>query len=79
MQETRSLLRQAILKEKLGKQEFHCDMEDVFEPVTAKQAEDTENQKQNQFQIQQQAKNKYKQSKISLKIYLKISNNPAIF
>ena len=31
------------LKEKLGKQDFHYDMEEVFEPVTAKQVEATEN------------------------------------
>ena len=34
------------LKEKLGNQDFHCDMEEVFEPVTAKQVEGTKNQKQ---------------------------------
>ena len=53
--EIRSSLRQGRLKEKPGKQNFHYDMEEVFVPVTAKQAEATENQKQNQFQIQQQA------------------------
>ena len=46
LQETKSLLRKKIFKEKLGKQDFHCDPEEVFEPVTAKQAEATENQKQ---------------------------------
>ena len=46
LQETKSLLRKERLKEKLGKQYFHYDMEEVFEPVTAKQAESTENQKQ---------------------------------
>ena len=40
MQETKSLLHKERLKEKLGKQDFHYDMEEVFEPVT-------ENQKQN--------------------------------
>ena len=40
LQETKSLLRKERLKEKLGKQVFHYDMEEVFEPVT-------ENQKQN--------------------------------
>ena len=39
-QETKSSLKPERLKEKLGKQDFHYDMEDVFEPVT-------ENQKQN--------------------------------
>ena len=46
LQETKSLLRKERLKEKLGKQYFHYNMEEVFEPVTAKQAEATENQKQ---------------------------------
>ena len=45
LQETKSLLRKERLKEKLGKQNFHYDLEEVFEPVTAKQAEATENQK----------------------------------
>ena len=40
MQETKSSLKAERLKEKLGKQDFHYDMEEVFEPVT-------ENQKQN--------------------------------
>ena len=40
MQETKSLLHKERLKEKLGKQDFHYDMKEVFEPVT-------ENQKQN--------------------------------
>ena len=43
LQEIKSLLRQERLKEKLGKQNFHYDMEEVFEPVT-------ENQKQSQNQ-----------------------------
>ena len=47
MQETKYLLRQERLKEKLGKQESHYDMEEEdFVPVTAKQVEATENQKQ---------------------------------
>ena len=41
LQETKSSLKAERLKEKLGKQYFHYDMEEVFEPVT-------ENQKQNQ-------------------------------
>ena len=45
LQEKKSLPRKKRLKEKLGKQDFHDDMEEVFEPVTAKQAEATENQK----------------------------------
>ena len=40
MQETKSLLHKGRLKEKLGKQDFYSDMEEVFEPVT-------ENQKHN--------------------------------
>ena len=43
MQETKSSLKAERLKEKLGKQEFHYDMEEVFEPVT-------ENQKKSQNQ-----------------------------
>ena len=46
LHETKSLLYKKRLKEKLEKQNFHHDMEEVFEPVTAKQAEATENQKQ---------------------------------
>ena len=34
------------MKEKLGKQDFHYDMEEVLIPVTATQAEATENQNQ---------------------------------
>ena len=43
LQESKSLLKAERLKEKLGKQDFHYDMEEVFEPVT-------ENQKKNQNQ-----------------------------
>ena len=43
MQETKSSLKAERLKEKLGKQDFHYDMEEVFEPVT-------ENQKKSQNQ-----------------------------
>ena len=46
MQESKSLLKAERLKEKLGKQDFHYDMEEVFETVTVKQAEATKNQKQ---------------------------------
>ena len=45
LQETKSSLKAERLKEKLGKQDFHYDMEEVFEPVT-------ENQKQNQTKQQ---------------------------
>ena len=44
LQETKSLQRKERLKEELRKQDFHYDMEKVFEPVAAKQAEGTENQ-----------------------------------
>ena len=43
LQETNSSLKAERLKEKLGKQDFHYDMEEVFEPVT-------ENQKKSQNQ-----------------------------
>ena len=46
MQETKSLLHKERLKEKLGKQDFHYELEEFFESVTTKQAEATENQKQ---------------------------------
>ena len=46
MQESKSFLKAKRLKERLGKQDFHYDMEEVFEPVIVKQAEATENQKQ---------------------------------
>ena len=46
LQETKSLLHKERIKEKLGKQDFHYDMEEVFEPVT-------ENQKQNQTKQQE--------------------------
>ena len=44
LQETKSLLHKERLKEKLGKQDFHYDMEEVFEPVTTTQVEATEKQ-----------------------------------
>ena len=46
LQETKSLLHKVRLKEKLGKQDFHYDMEEVFEPVTTKQVESNEMQLQ---------------------------------
>ena len=42
LQETKSLVRKERLKEKLGKQDFHYDLEEVFEPVTTKQVESNE-------------------------------------
>ena len=44
MHETKFLLHKEKLKEKLGKQDFHYDMEKVFEPVTFKQQELSEKQ-----------------------------------
>ena len=46
MQESKSLSNAERLKEKLWKQDFHYDLEEVSEPVTVKQAEATKNQKQ---------------------------------
>ena len=46
LQETKSLLHKERLKEKLGKQDFHYDMEEFFEPVT-------ENQKRNNSKQQE--------------------------
>ena len=46
LQETKSSLKAERLKEKLGKQDFHYDLEEVFEPVTTKQVESNEKQLQ---------------------------------
>ena len=46
IQETKSSGRKERLKEKLGKQDFHYDLEEVFEPVTTKQMESNEKQLQ---------------------------------
>ena len=51
MQETKFLLRKEKIKDKLGKQDFHHDMEEVFEPGTAKQAEVAQAATQNQKQL----------------------------
>ena len=37
LQETKFLLHKERLKEKLGKQEFHYEMDEIFKPVTFKQ------------------------------------------
>ena len=42
LQETKSSSKAERLKEKLGKQDFHYDMEEVFEPVTEKQSKQQE-------------------------------------
>ena len=46
LQETKSLVHKERLKEKLGQQDFHYDLEEVFEPVTTKQVESNEKQLQ---------------------------------
>ena len=46
MQESKSLIKAERLKEKLGKQCFSYDMEEVFELVSVKQVEATKTQKQ---------------------------------
>ena len=61
MQETKSLLHKKRSKGKLGKQDFHYNMEEVFEPVT-------ENQKQNVSNNKNFPKSKYKHYEIRLKI-----------
>ena len=50
MQETKSSLKAERLKQLLGKQDFHYDMEEVFEPVT-------ENQKKSQNQTKLESEN----------------------
>ena len=37
LQESKSLIKAERLKQLLGKQDFHYDMEEVFEPVTENQ------------------------------------------
>ena len=49
LRETKSSLKAERLKEKLGKQDFHYDMEEVFKPVTKNQ---TKQQQQSEMQIQ---------------------------
>ena len=49
LQETKSSLKAERLKQLLGKQDFHYDMEEVFEPVTKNQ---TKQQQQSEKQIQ---------------------------
>ena len=61
LQETKSLLHKERLKEKLGKQDFHYDLEEVFEPVTTKQVESNEKQLQ---AIDKQTQGLHKQLKI---------------
>ena len=42
LQESKSLIKAERLKQLLGKQDFHYDMEEVFEPVTEKQSKQQE-------------------------------------
>ena len=49
MQESKSLIKAERLKQPLGKQDFHYDMEEVFEPVTENQ---TKQQELSEKQIQ---------------------------
>ena len=44
LNETRKLVKAEHLKEKLGKQDFHYDMKEVFEPVTKVVKESGESQ-----------------------------------
>ena len=46
MQETKSSLKAERLKQLLGKQDFHYDMEEVFEPVTEKQKQNISKQQE---------------------------------
>ena len=46
LQETKSSLKAERIKEKLGKQDFHYDMEEVFEPVTEKQKQNISKQQE---------------------------------
>ena len=46
LQQSKSLIKAKRLKQLLGKQDFHYDMAEVFEPVTYMQLEATKNQKQ---------------------------------
>ena len=62
LNETRSLLREERLKERHGKQDFYYNMEEVFKPVTAKQAEATEKKRNNYL------KSKYKRFMILFKL-----------
>ena len=61
LQDTKSLLKAERLKEKLGKQGFHFDIKELFEPVT-------ENQKQNQIEQQGLSINKNKRYMSFLKL-----------
>ena len=46
LQESKSLIKAERLKQLLGKQDFHYDMEEVFEPVTENQTKQQQQQQQ---------------------------------
>ena len=79
LQETKSLVRKERLKEKLGKQDFHYDLEEVFEPVTTKQVESNEKQLQaieNQTRAIEHNNNTFQISnKEGIKQYNEITNH----
>ena len=81
LQETKSLVRKERLKEKLGKQDFHYDLEEVFEPVTTKQVESNEKQLQaieNQTRAIEHNNNTLQNSiKEGIKQYKEITNHNA--
>ena len=81
LQETKSLVHKERLKEKLGKQDFHYDLEEVFEPVTTKQVESNEKQLQaieNQTRAIEHNNNTLQNSiKEGIKQYNEITNHNA--
>ena len=81
LQETEFLVRKERLKEKLGKQDFHFDLEEVFEPVTTKQVESNEKQLQaieNQTRAIEHNNNTLQNSiKEGIKQYNEITNHNA--
>ena len=81
LQETKSLVHKERLKEKLGKQDFHYDLEEVFEPVTTKQVESNEKQLQaieNQTRAIEHNNNTLQNSiKEGIKQYIEITNHNA--
>ena len=81
LQETKSSVRKERLKEKLGKQDFHYDLEEVFEPVTTKQVESNEKQLQaieNQTRAIEHNNNTLQNSiKEGIKQYNEITNHNA--
>ena len=81
LQETKSLVHKERLKEKLGKQDFHYDLEEVFEPVTTKPVESNEKQLQaieNQTRAIEHNNNTLQNSiKEGIKQYNEITNHNA--